>query len=561
MTGVPEAQGRLRLQELAKRLRKRWDDAPSADDMVRLEELDDIADEIDAALALPSAAPQDWSHTHGPFCARDCPCGQGNGPVNLELAQAHPHEEPAAAPRRPEGEPAQECEHDTLEMWRTAALTKDRTRAAIRERVKAGENQMDIADDFRVPLAFVSHLAQWQMFGYEPPEAKVGAVERSSSPPQKCVVGEYCRKHGFIHGAEAEELRERVTQILDQVDHEGDDAAEALDRALRVMLDEVDARDSCAVQKTRAALGDRSPSPPAKNLETRLPRVQPMTDERLYERHQYRTWGKQGFLILVFLFSLSVSSRLVEAEFLTLGVVLKDEGHPVSAAEAVIVGDSAFDSHFGRAVKSTLESVGASHLQECLCSKEVDWDFRAYEDANILRLNDSPLESSIPNDDRPFGMNLTRSSSAAILDSHVNHIVIDDFAVRSKSSDEHLSRLRNSECSLSQLGASGRSVSSRRSLRQLPLHDAALPSERIGLNDGGNEQAEREPRDPLIRRGFILLAVGLLNYELGLLGRRWRDSGRRQIGAALIGLGVGLHIAGAALYGLYYFRWTWGWWL
>lgn len=89
-----EAQGRLRLQELAKRLRKRWDDAPSADDMVRLEELDDIADEIDAALALPSAAPQDWSHTHGPFCARDCPCGQGNGPVNLELAQAHPHEEP-----------------------------------------------------------------------------------------------------------------------------------------------------------------------------------------------------------------------------------------------------------------------------------------------------------------------------------------------------------------------------------------------------------------------------------------------------------------------------------
>lgn len=67
-----------------------------------------------------------------------------------------------------------------------------------------------------------------------------------------CVIGEYCRRHGFIHGAEAEELRSRVEQILNAVDHEGDDAASELDRALRMMLDEVDSRDSLAYVEARA---------------------------------------------------------------------------------------------------------------------------------------------------------------------------------------------------------------------------------------------------------------------------------------------------------------------
>lgn len=67
---------------------------------------------------------------------------------------------------------------------------------------------------------------------------------------QSCVLGEYCRRHGFIHGAEAEELRERVETILDQVDHEESDAGDELDRALRIMLQEIDARDSLAYRES-----------------------------------------------------------------------------------------------------------------------------------------------------------------------------------------------------------------------------------------------------------------------------------------------------------------------
>lgn len=95
----------------------------------------------------------------------------------------------------PPSEPPEEKEHDTLEMWRTAALVKDRTRRAIRERITAGENHMDIADDFKVPLAFVSHLGSWQLFGYEEPlrdpddihaliEGPAAPPEPEAAPPQ-----------------------------------------------------------------------------------------------------------------------------------------------------------------------------------------------------------------------------------------------------------------------------------------------------------------------------------------------------------------------------------------
>lgn len=78
------------------------------------------------------------------------------------------------------------------------------------------------------------------------PGAPAPADARPAAETPTCVFGVFCRRHGFIHGAEAEELRQRVETILDQVDHEGDDAGEELDRALRIMLDEVDARDSLA---------------------------------------------------------------------------------------------------------------------------------------------------------------------------------------------------------------------------------------------------------------------------------------------------------------------------
>lgn len=75
---------------------------------------------------------------------------------------------------------------------------------------------------------------------------------------QKCIIGEYCRRHGFIHGAEAEELRSRIEKILAGIDWEGRqdvatiaEAGTELDRQIRVMLDEVDARDSAAYLSTR----------------------------------------------------------------------------------------------------------------------------------------------------------------------------------------------------------------------------------------------------------------------------------------------------------------------
>jgi len=55
--------------------------------------------------------------------------------------------------------------------------------------------------------------------------------------PKKCVIGEYCSKHDFIHGAEAEELRSGIERLID----EG-----VTERGLRRLLDEVDARDSLA---------------------------------------------------------------------------------------------------------------------------------------------------------------------------------------------------------------------------------------------------------------------------------------------------------------------------
>lgn len=50
--------------------------------------------------------------------------------------------------------------------WRQAALLKDRTRRAIRERLRLGEPSAEIQDDLgiAVPDAFMRHLAEWQLF-------------------------------------------------------------------------------------------------------------------------------------------------------------------------------------------------------------------------------------------------------------------------------------------------------------------------------------------------------------------------------------------------------------
>lgn len=69
---------------------------------------------------------------------------------------------------------------------------------------------------------------------------KAAASVATEAPQQpKCVIGEYCRRHGFIHGAEAEELRERLEKLCHQ--QRGFSGSE-----VRYILDDVDARDSLA---------------------------------------------------------------------------------------------------------------------------------------------------------------------------------------------------------------------------------------------------------------------------------------------------------------------------
>jgi hypothetical protein len=55
-----------------------------------------------------------------------------------------------------------------------------------------------------------------------------------------CVIGRHCVRHGFIHGAEAEELRDRLEKASEATGHTD------TRRTIRRILDKVDARDSLA---------------------------------------------------------------------------------------------------------------------------------------------------------------------------------------------------------------------------------------------------------------------------------------------------------------------------
>jgi len=67
---------------------------------------------------------------------------------------------------------------------------------------------------------------------------------------KKCyMLDQGCPVHGYIHGKEAEELREGIEDLLEQhTQHAGGDESTAwkLLRGLRKLLDETDARDSLA---------------------------------------------------------------------------------------------------------------------------------------------------------------------------------------------------------------------------------------------------------------------------------------------------------------------------
>lgn len=63
---------------------------------------------------------------------------------------------------------------------------------------------------------------------------------------EPCVIGKYCHRHGFIHGAEAEELRKRIEGLITGHD-------DIYDSRLRDVLDDVDARDSLALLEAAPA--------------------------------------------------------------------------------------------------------------------------------------------------------------------------------------------------------------------------------------------------------------------------------------------------------------------
>lgn len=55
------------------------------------------------------------------------------------------------------------------DQWKAAAMLKDRTRRAIRERWEAHEPGWALAKDFGVPVLFIQALCEWQMFADDSP--------------------------------------------------------------------------------------------------------------------------------------------------------------------------------------------------------------------------------------------------------------------------------------------------------------------------------------------------------------------------------------------------------
>lgn len=83
------------------------------------------------------------------------------------------------------------------------------------------------------------------------PKAKAYRYDLRGSDGSCLVYRSPCAEHGFIHGAEAEELRAGIEALLDEENSGGQ-----MRRGLRHLLDKVDARDSLAY---REALGKKGP--------------------------------------------------------------------------------------------------------------------------------------------------------------------------------------------------------------------------------------------------------------------------------------------------------------
>lgn len=71
------------------------------------------------------------------------------------------------------------------------------------------------------------------------PKANPDALCVRDVCPPPCVIGQYCERHGFIHGMEAEQLRQGIERLIERGE---DDVLEELQQ----LLDHVDARDALA---------------------------------------------------------------------------------------------------------------------------------------------------------------------------------------------------------------------------------------------------------------------------------------------------------------------------
>lgn len=73
----------------------------------------------------------------------------------------------------------------------------------------------------------------------------------ASRSSEKCTVySSYCKEHNFIHGGEAEELRQGIERLLADGEH-----PEELPVMLQELLDSVDARDSLAYKEAVSCPG------------------------------------------------------------------------------------------------------------------------------------------------------------------------------------------------------------------------------------------------------------------------------------------------------------------
>lgn len=136
----------------------------------------------------------------------------------------------------------------------------------------AEDEQSQAGDVIEGLLAAISRPSAVTTLEVQEQEERVDGERRAAGPTGStaasneaapCVIGEPCHRHGFVHGAEAEELRQRlevlksakVLRILDDVDARDSLAyAEAIQRHQRQELICEDGR-PCEIRHTCTSLG------------------------------------------------------------------------------------------------------------------------------------------------------------------------------------------------------------------------------------------------------------------------------------------------------------------